>query len=110
MILLRSIELGGRCDFRNYPASETPLHLFLELFCRSSLLGVVKEDNRPVLCANVETLTIKSGGVMDLPEEVEKFLVEETLAASYSTYATSAYPVKPVQTSLYVGFSRVPPM
>ena len=39
------------------------------------LLGVVKEDNRPVLCADVETLTIKSGGVMDLPEEVENFLV-----------------------------------
>ena len=75
MILLRSIELGGRCDFRNYPASETPLHLFLELFCRGFLLGVVKEDNRPVLCADVETLTIKNGGVMDLPEEVEKFLV-----------------------------------
>src|SRR6266849_9267013 len=75
MILLRSIELGGRCDFRNYPASETPLHLFLELFCRGFLLGVVKQDNRPVRCADVETLTIKSGGVMDLPEEVEKFLV-----------------------------------
>jgi hypothetical protein len=47
----------------------------LNSFAAVFLLGVVKEDKRPVLCADVEALTIKRGGVMDLPEQVGKLFV-----------------------------------
>src|SRR5271154_6361483 len=77
VVFLGAVEPRCADDLRDDPPSPRLL-LVGERGCRSGLLlGVVEEDGRPVLIAEVEALAVSCGGVVDTPERLEKLGVAD---------------------------------
>src|SRR5258708_6023054 len=71
VVVLGSVEGGRRDDLGDDRAAESPLALQLPLRGqgRRLLLGIVKEDRRAVLRADIPALAIRGRGIVILPED-----------------------------------------
>src|SRR5258708_20469200 len=77
VVVLGSVEGGRRDDLGDDRAAEGPpaLQLPLRVQGRRLLLGIVKEDRRAVLRADVRSLAIRGRGIVILPEDPQQVLV-----------------------------------